>query len=117
MWVGRRSKRYFYRSRRVGGRPVKEYVGPDGPLAEAAAAEDEQRRRQRGAEGRERRAEADQVAAAEGPLGELSDELDLLARAVLVAAGFHQHDRGEWRLRRAHNRDGREDDGHDGGDA
>jgi hypothetical protein len=29
------------------------------------------------------------------------DELaDLLARAALVAAGFHQHKRGEWRARR-----------------
>jgi hypothetical protein len=26
---------------------------------------------------------------------------DLLARAALLAAGFHQHDRGAWRRRRA----------------
>jgi hypothetical protein len=26
--------------------------------------------------------------------------IDLLARANLFAAGYHQHDRGSWRLRR-----------------
>jgi hypothetical protein len=30
----------------------------------------------------------------------LGETTDLLARAALLAAGFHQHKRGEWRKRR-----------------
>jgi len=30
----------------------------------------------------------------------LIESTDLLARAALVAAGYHQHKRGEWRKRR-----------------
>jgi hypothetical protein len=35
-------------------------------------------------------------------LHELNDRCELLARAALIAAGFRQHNRGEWRRKRDH---------------
>jgi len=40
------------------------------------------------------------LGAAVEPLRSLSNSADLLSRAALVLAGYHQHDRGEWRRRR-----------------
>ena len=36
----------------------------------------------------------------DAPLNDLNDLAELLAHAALLAAGFHQHKRGEWRKRR-----------------
>jgi hypothetical protein len=36
------------------------------------------------------------------PLSDLNEWCDRLARAALVAAGYRQHNRGEWRKRRGH---------------
>ena len=46
------------------------------------------------------RAERAEVEALDAPLDQLDDLAELLARAALMAAGFHQHKRGEWRRRR-----------------
>ena len=48
--------------------------------------------------------QSDQTALAglEADLKELAEAADLLARAALLAAGFHRHKRGEWRKRREH---------------
>lgn len=89
--------RYYYRSRRVGGRVVKEYLGR-GAAAEAVATHQEARRVER------EKQQATQ-AAAEAPLVNASLALirfgalahDLF-RAVLVANGYHLH-QGEWRRR------------------
>src|SRR5260370_19618830 len=90
------SRRYYYRSERIGGRPVRRDVGT-GPAAELAAAVDELRRVERAAETRECLAEQAKHQAAEAPLLELCKLTDVLARAALVAAGYHQHARGAWR--------------------
>lgn len=42
----------------------------------------------------------DGLKALEGELRVLSEAADLAARAVLLATGYHQHKRGEWRKRR-----------------
>ena len=94
-----RGGQYYTRSRRVGGRVVREYVGC-GPLAELAASLDEAGRRERAAaRERARRAEA-RDAPAVAALAELGRLLDGLAAAFLIGAGYRRHHRGEWRRRR-----------------
>ena len=100
-WEERGGRLYYYRSRRIpGGRVVKEYVGT-GPVAEMAADVDEEarqhERRQREAE----RAERESLEAFDREIDAACEAIDLLARAVLVEAGYRQHKRGEWRLKRA----------------
>ena len=91
--------RYYTRSRKVNGRVVREYVGV-GRVAELAAQLDAIERQQREAERAARRAERTKLDALDTLLDELNDLAELLARAALEAAGFHQHKRGEWRRRR-----------------
>jgi hypothetical protein len=97
-WETRGKGRYYTRSRKVGGRVVREYVGA-GAVGELAAALDALRRRRRQAARAERLAErrrwGDAELAAEG----LAHNVALLLNAALLAAGFHQHDR-TWRRRR-----------------
>lgn len=96
----KRGGAYYYRSRRVGGRVVKEYVGR-GPLAEMAAAWAEEDRAERLAKAqadRRRRRELDDVAQ---QVGEASKAVDDVAAAWLTMLGYHRHDRGNWRKRRA----------------
>jgi hypothetical protein len=91
--------RYYTRSRRVNGRVVREYVG-GGAVGQLAASLDTVERDRRQAEVMNGRAEREAVAALDGPLDDLNELADLLAAAALVAAGFRQHNRGEWRKRR-----------------
>jgi hypothetical protein len=98
-WEQRGGGLYYYRSRRVNGRVVKEYVGAS-LVAELQAIVDEANR---GSE----RTRMEAVKAEHERLEELDAELDaacgvigLIARAALVAAGYRQHKRGEWRLKR-----------------
>ena len=94
-------RRYYYRHRRVGGRPRTVYVGAAGSqAAELAATADDLRRLGREAAARERQAEQARHRGAYAPLLQLCQMTDALTRAALLAAGFRQHDRGEWRKRR-----------------
>src|SRR5262245_17308435 len=98
-WQPRTYGVYYYRSVRVGGRVRTLYFG-GGAAGEFAAAVDqlaklerlEERERLRAYLGRERRAEE--------ALDRLGEAARLLAHAALLAAGYHQHSRGEWRKRR-----------------
>src|SRR5262252_9493969 len=98
-WQQRGRSRAYYRSERVGSRVVRRYIGT-GAIAELAATSDDLRRLERIIEIRERRAEQERFAAAAAPLLELCDLSDRLARAALLAAGFHRHDRSRWRRTR-----------------
>jgi hypothetical protein len=98
-WESREGREYYTRSRRVGGRIRRQYVGR-GELAELAAAADACRRAQRQIQAQEQRAEKARWQAAAQLLLELDAGVDLLAQAALLAAGFRQHDRGEWRRTR-----------------
>lgn len=91
---------YYYRSVRINGRPRREYVGP-GQLGVLAALLDEEQREER----RERR-DLERAERADGAeLDKMFDRFDgaadQLACAALLAAGFRQHKRGEWRKQRA----------------
>src|SRR5262245_17811344 len=96
-WETRKGRgRYYTRSKRVNGRIVREYVG-SGAKGEQAVADDARRRAEAKAFGDALKTEWKQWLEAEKPLEEL-DKLDtFLMHAILCAAGFHQHDGGEWR--------------------
>jgi hypothetical protein len=99
-WETRRGQgRYYTRSRKVNGRIIREYVGT-GLVAELAAQQDAETRAQRLAERERVQHEAARWAAAAAPLNDLSQLLDGLTAAALIAAGYHQHHRGAWRKRR-----------------
>ena len=91
--------RYYTRSRKVNGRIVREYVG-SGEAGKLAAQIDAIRRADREMERDLRRMEKAELAVLDAPLKELNDLANLLARSALVAAGYRQHNRGEWRKRR-----------------
>ena len=90
---------YYYRSRREGKRVVKEYVGA-GPAAELLAAVEEREREWHQVEADRRRAEMARMDAADAEVDDLCRRVELLVRATLLGAGYHRHDRGEWRKRR-----------------
>ena len=99
-WESReRGGLYYTRSRKVNGRVLREYVG-GGPAGELAAQTDALKRRQREEEAAAWRAERERMEALEAPVDELCEATKLLAQAALLAAGYHQHNRGEWRKRR-----------------
>ena len=91
--------RYYTRSRRVNGRVVREYIG-GGPCGALIAKFDAIERDKRATARLDERAEREGIDALDVPLKELNELADLLVQAALVAAGFHQHNRGEWRKRR-----------------
>jgi hypothetical protein len=91
--------RYYTRSKRVNGRVVREYIG-GGRVGELTSQMDAIERDKREAERRAAQSEREQVAELDAPLDELNELADLLARAALLAAGYAQHKRGEWRKKR-----------------
>jgi hypothetical protein len=98
-WQKRDGKLYYYRSLRLNGRVRCWYFGT-GPAADLADVETQLYQLDR-LEAKERRQAAlDRQQAVDAALGRLVEVSGLLARAALLAAGFHQHDRGAWRRRR-----------------
>jgi hypothetical protein len=92
---------YYTRSRKVNGRVVREYVGA-GRVAVLAAQLDALDREQRACDADTRRTIRSDLDELADSLHELNDRCELLARAALIAAGFRQHNRGEWRRKRDH---------------
>ncbi len=90
---------YYTRSRKEGGRVVREYVG-GGVLGELAARMDAEDRQRREEETAARREERERLDSLDGLTEELHEAAEVLTKAVLLAAGYHQHKRGEWRKRR-----------------
>ncbi len=90
---------YYTRSRKEGGRVVREYVGR-GPLAELAAETDTLERLQRHEEAKAWRRERETLEDLDQTIEDLYEAAGVLARASLLAAGYRQHNRGEWRQRR-----------------
>jgi hypothetical protein len=99
-WESRqRGGRYYVRSVRRDGRVAKEYVGA-GLVGELAATLDAADRREREAKRRERREEQARHEALEEQVKGVCEAAELWARIALLAAGYHRHERGEWRKRR-----------------
>jgi hypothetical protein len=98
-WDRKGKHAYYSRSRRVGRRVVREYLGA-GEEAQQAAREDAARRQAREAERAARQEALAEMAALDPPLDELNALADLAAAAALLGAGCHRHHRGPWRRRR-----------------
>ena len=97
-WERRGNGLYYYQSERVDGPVRKKYVGT-GDVAQAIAHADETIRRTR-AERRERaRTELEEARCLALAGAELEEAAEILARAQMVAAGYHRR-KGEWRIRR-----------------
>lgn len=84
---------YYIRSRKVNGRVVRQYEGAGilGELAAQMDAEDRQRREGEAAAWREERERLEELA---GLVDEFGQEVETIARATLLAAGFRRHNRG-----------------------
>jgi hypothetical protein len=91
---------YYTRSKKVGGRVVREYIGA-GLSGQFAALSDAKRRTQLKAQAEAWRAERAYLEAADGALHKLCDISEAMARGSLILAGYYRHHRGEWRKRRA----------------
>ena len=89
---------YYTRSRKLNGRVVREYVGT-GPLAELVAEVDAEERRRREADAAQRKEERERLDALTAPIEELCEAAEVIARAALIASGYHRHNRGGWRKR------------------
>ena len=99
-WETRNGKgRYYTRSPRRGGRIVREYLGA-GEYGEYFAALDARAR----AEAAERAAdswmEVDGLDEIDKLVAAYVKTVEVAAREALVAAGYRQHQRGEWRKTR-----------------
>lgn len=90
---------YYMRSRKVSGRVGREYVG-GGIIGQMAAALDAEDRAEKEAQAEAWRAERDRLEKADAPLEQMFDQVEALARASLMLAGFHRHHRSEWRRKR-----------------
>ena len=90
---------YYTRTRKVGGRVVREYVG-GGVLGHIAALQDAQERRRREQEAGLWNEERDRLEALVAPIEQLCEATDILCQAALLSAGFRRHQRGEWRRKR-----------------
>jgi hypothetical protein len=99
-WEQRGNREYYYQAERVGGRVVKRYVG-GGRVGELAAQLDQIERSERDTDREMGKLDRDEIDARDAPLDVLNELADLLAHAALLAAGFRQHNRGEWRRPRA----------------
>ena len=97
-WEERRGRSYYYRSRRVGDRVRKVYVG-GGVLGEIAALEDELQRLQNKQESASLKEEWKRLEEDAAFLQELEEVARILTRAHLIANGYHQR-KGTWRRAR-----------------
>lgn len=90
--------RYYTRSRRVNGRIVREYVGGGaiGELSEQMDAIEREERQQRAEAIRDAKAERDSF---DELLRQFEEITENIGRGLLIAAGYHQHNRSEWRKR------------------
>jgi hypothetical protein len=101
-WEKRGASSYYYRSvRDPDGRVRRLYLGTEhSPAAQLAANQDAERRAQQQTDRAARLAEREHQEAAEAPLRQLCKQTDMLMKAALLAAGFHQHARCTWRRKR-----------------
>jgi hypothetical protein len=94
----RDSRPYYYRSVRDGDKVRKVYVGA-GEKARVSHEEDVLRRTGRKARLEREKEDLERLEALAAPILEVCEAAEILARAHLVAAGYHRH-KGEYRRAR-----------------
>lgn len=94
-----RGGRYYTRSSRQGGQVVREYIG-GGRVGQLYAEMDAIARQERQAKADAWRRESEHMEARNATIADYCRDVDELVRAALVAAGYRQHNRGEWRRTR-----------------
>ncbi len=87
-WELRKGRPYFYRKRRVGGRIVREYVGPPAGVFHLVPRPHLPRE--------PRRPDTPDVDPAAASVAAYYSAADLITCAALLAGGYHQH-KGQWR--------------------
>src|SRR5262245_33128879 len=97
-WKRINGRRYFYQSRREGGRVKSTYYGAGG-TAEAIALILASEREEREIERMERQAEREESDAEERAISAWFDDVQAVADAAMLTAGFHKH-KGQWRRKR-----------------
>jgi hypothetical protein len=97
-WKIINGRRYYYKSEREGGRVKSTYFGAGeaGTLMAKIAAFDREDRAAEREEIREERQESD---AEETAVSEWFDQVQAVADAAMIVAGFHNH-KGHWRRKR-----------------
>ena len=100
---GRGAGPYYYRSVREGHRVKKEYIG-SGSSGWLTAEGDRIDRERREIEALEEKEDLERLGALVSPVAALGEAARILARAHLIAGGYHRH-KGQWRRARA-KRDG-----------
>ena len=97
-WERRGGNLYYYQAEREDGRVRKRYIGA-GEAAELVAHADATIRRTRTERRKRARAELEGSRRLASAGDELNDAAEVLARAEMLAAGYHKR-KGEWRRRR-----------------
>ncbi|MEN6371848.1 MAG: hypothetical protein ABFD64_07515 [Armatimonadota bacterium] len=90
---------YYTRSIRRGRQVIRQYVGK-GLLGEQAAQADVEMRLERDAKQQEETESLALLKSSEGMVIDLYDAVETITRAQLLQAGYHRHNRSEWRKRR-----------------
>jgi hypothetical protein len=98
-WELRRGRPYYYRKERHGDRVVSRYAG-GGPAGHSSACRDREERAARARSAEARRSDRDRLADENQAMEAWFEDVEVLAQAALLAAGYYRHDRGEWRKRR-----------------
>ena len=98
-WKTINGRRYYYKPERVGGRVKTAYFGAGeaGTLMAQMVAFD---RLDRVAEREKLREERQESDAEETAVSEWFDQVQAVADAAMIEAGFHKH-KGQWRRKRA----------------
>ena len=99
-WETRRGS-YYTRSRRVGGKVVRQYLGA-GLVGQIGAHNDTRARIERTFARVEAERQEEAAAGVDATVRAAVDFAEALARAALLLAGCHRHERGEWRRKRGH---------------
>lgn len=87
---------YFYRSRRVGNRVTRQYIGR-GARCEGMVRLETLQREEKAEERRAQREERDRMEALDGAVKTFCAQVTMVMRLVLQSHGYRQHARGQWR--------------------